>query len=78
MLINFLFINYRGFESFSNDAGEYKWDRTWTTAICEGNSCRDFLVYCNDEEIIEMRPISGFVVFSDDWVDRRGKKEFCE
>jgi hypothetical protein len=51
--------------------------RTWTTAICEENICRDFEVKCLGNEVLEMRPVTGFVVFGEGWVDRRENKRLC-
>ncbi|NCN99432.1 hypothetical protein COU62_04810 [Candidatus Pacearchaeota archaeon CG10_big_fil_rev_8_21_14_0_10_35_219] len=54
-----------------------KWDRTWTTAICSGNQCRDYLVICSGQEVVDMVPISGLVTFDEGWEDPRGKGELC-
>lgn len=51
--------------------------REWTTAICEGNVCRDYLVKCEGEKVIEMRPVTGFVVFPEDWEDTRIERKLC-
>tara|TARA_Y100000310_G_C20633640_1_gene790017 strand:- start:1572 stop:1817 length:246 start_codon:yes stop_codon:yes gene_type:complete len=53
------------------------WDRTWTTAICEGNRCVDYLVYCNGAEVLGIDKISDVVVFGDGWVDKREEKDLC-
>ena len=55
-----------------------EFDYTWTTAICDGNKCRDFEIACLDGEAIRMDPVSGMVVFPDDWVDGRKDRELCE
>jgi len=57
-----------------------EFDYTWTTAICEGNECRDFEIWCLDGEAIRIDPISGMVIFSDDFDldDQRKDREFCE
>lgn len=52
-------------------------ERTWTTAICEGNKCRDFEVRCLGDEVLSKSPITGFVIFGEDWIDRRENKELC-
>ncbi len=52
-------------------------DRTHTRALCFGQTCRDFLVSCSGTKVMDLTPISGFVTFSDDWVDLREKKELC-
>jgi len=54
-----------------------EFDYTWTTAICDGNKCRDYEIACLDGEAIRMDPVSGMVIFSDDWVDGREDKELC-
>jgi hypothetical protein len=59
------------------DYGIVKWDRTRTIALCEGNRCVDYLVYCKNKEVLEKTIISDEVVFSNDWVDKREKKELC-
>lgn len=50
-----------------------------TKAICSGNSCQDFLVSCNRRDFLEMKPLTGKVVFSDSWQDTRSEqeKELC-
>lgn len=50
-------------------------DYSHTKAICQGNSCQDFLITCNDDELVKMTPLTGLVTFSDDWVDRRSDDE---
>ena len=52
-------------------------DRTLTKAICFGNLCRDFLVTCFGKEVIDAKPISGFVTFGDEWVDLREDNKIC-
>lgn len=52
-------------------------DRTHTRALCSGRTCRDFLVSCSGSEVVELKPISGFVTFGDDWVDLRERRELC-
>lgn len=50
-------------------------DYTWTKAICEGNTCRDFEIKCLNERVIDIKPISGFVIFNNDWQDLRNEEE---
>jgi len=58
-----------------NSSPDY--DYTWTKAVCEDNVCQDFLIKCSEGELVEMSAISGKVVFSDNWVDKREKKGYC-
>lgn len=57
------------------DPSTIKFDYSWTTAICDENKCRDFLVTCLDGEAIHVDPVSGMVVFPDDWEDRREESD---
>ena len=52
-------------------------DRTLTKAVCSGQTCRDFLVTCSGSEVLDLKPISGFVTFGDGWVDKRVNKILC-
>lgn len=62
---------------FKNAEQDVSLSSTHTTALCYGQTCRDFVVKCLDNSVIELTPISGFVTFGDDWVDRRIEKELC-
>ena len=53
------------------DPSKIPFDYSYTTAICEGNKCRDFVVTCLDGEAIHLDPVSGMVIFSDNWEDLR-------
>ena len=59
------------------DPSEISFDYEYTTALCEGSACRDYVVTCLDGEAINLDPISGMVIFSDDWEDTREDKGFC-
>lgn len=48
---------------------------SWTKAICQGNECQDFLILCSGKELIEMKPLTGLIVFSDSWVDTRSQEQ---
>lgn len=60
-----------------------EFDYSWTTAICGENgnpsACRDYEIVCLDGEAIRLDPVSGMVIFPDDWKDRRSgeDREFC-
>ncbi len=65
--------------NFSFDSpGKIGFDRTLTKAVCSGNTCRDYFVECLNGEVKSISPISGFVVFPDDWRDTRGFEERSE
>jgi len=68
LILTTLFFSF----SMKND-----YERTYTSAICLDNVCRDYLFTCLDGEIIESNPISGFVTFDEDWVDKREDKNRC-
>jgi hypothetical protein len=53
----------------TNQFGDY--DYIWTTAICDGNECRDFKVTCKDGNVLDLEPITGFVTFGENWQDKR-------
>jgi hypothetical protein len=50
---------------------------TYTKAICSGKTCRDFLVSCSNNELIYLKPISGFVTFGENWIDLREDRVLC-
>jgi len=55
---------------------------SFTKAICtEKNFCQDYEVFCKEEEIIRMSPITGAAVqFSPQWEDPRSEEfinKFC-
>ena len=52
-------------------------NRTYTSAVCSGNTCRDYEFKCLNGNVVSSRAISGFVTFSDDWVDLRDDKNKC-
>ena len=54
-------------------------DYEYTTAICDGNNCRDYNITCKDGKAIRTDPISGMVIFPNDWQDSRTDedKELC-
>lgn len=58
-------------------SSEVVMDRTYTSAVCHGNKCVDYLFTCKDGQIIEFRPISSLVVFEETWVDLRQNKTRC-
>ena len=59
------------------DPSEIPFDYSYTTAICDGNKCRDFVVTCLDGEAIHLDPVSGMVIFPDYWEDSRERNGFC-
>ena len=71
MLVAFAGISY----AYGFDNQESSYEYSWTTAICSGNSCQDFLIVCNDKEVVDTQPLTGLVTFSDGWEDPRGEDE---
>lgn len=56
---------------------ENNFHSTKTRALCSGTTCRDFLISCYGQEVIEIAPISGFVTFGEDWIDKRYSSPLC-
>ncbi len=75
-ILLFVTLTYDDSWLLNKDDGRY-FKHSFTKAFCEGNVCRDFLVECLSDEVLEMKPISGFVTFGSDWVDEREEKELC-
>ncbi len=55
---------------------------SFTKAICDSKSlCQDYEIFCKDQKVIKMNPITGAVVqFSESWQDPRTseqRNEFC-
>lgn len=59
---------------FNLDSNYYS---TYTSAVCEGNTCMDYLFTCLNNEVVNYVPISGFVTFGEDWVDKRDIRNKC-
>ena len=73
-------ISLTNFAIKTNENNKISFDYSWTKAICEDNKCRDFEIKCLSGELIEMTPISGEVIFDDNWRDLRDEEErekFC-
>ena len=53
---------------------------TYTKAICnESNYCQDYIIECNGEEIVSMKPITGAIIQHDEnWQDSRNEKMINE
>jgi len=56
---------------------------TYTKAICDNNNfCQDYVITCQDGEVIEQSPITGaFVQQDEDWQDPRNgsqKEIICQ
>jgi len=49
---------------------------TYTKAICdENNFCQDYIIICENKELIEMKPITGATIqHSENWQDPRENK----
>ncbi|OIO80200.1 hypothetical protein AUJ84_04105 [Candidatus Pacearchaeota archaeon CG1_02_32_132] len=75
ILILLLLIIFSAFVILTKGEERISYDYTHTKAICQGNSCQDFLITCSDNELVEMVPLTGLVTFSDDWEDRRSDDE---
>ena len=58
---------------FSQSEGPY--DYQWTKAICEENTCRDYLITCLNGKELSISPISGFATFDKDFTHEN--KENC-
>ena len=61
----------------SSFSAKKDYERTYTSAVCNGNVCQDYEFSCLDGQIISSRAISGFVTFGDNWVDEREEKYLC-
>ena len=62
--------------SQGNHITTLQYTNSHTKAICdEQNLCQDYEIFCEDEDIVYMLPITGAVVqFSEDWQDPRDEK----
>ena len=48
---------------------------TYTKAVCdETNYCEDYVITCQDEELVSMNPTGAAIQFSKDWQDPRDKE----
>jgi hypothetical protein len=51
---------------------------TYTRALCSGNKCTDYYIECSNGNVTGIRPISGLVVFPENWTDdRENVSDFC-
>ena len=77
-LFAFAIISNGNFNLFSSNR-DYPFDYQWTTALCNGNECRDYLVTCKNGSLIEIEAISRLVTFPESWEDPRDPIEnLCE
>lgn len=52
---------------------------SWTKAICNDKECVDVLISCDNGRVVDMKPVSFKVNFSEDWNDSRDNiGEFCK
>jgi hypothetical protein len=53
---------------------------TWTTAVCDDDSCIDVLIECELGSVKSMVPVSELKKFPEGWEDPRGESEggFCK
>ncbi|MBS3081799.1 hypothetical protein J4416_02590 [Candidatus Pacearchaeota archaeon] len=61
----------------SLNVDNFNYESTYTSAVCSGNTCQDYLFTCINGETVNSRAISGLVTFSDDWVDLRTEGKEC-
>jgi len=62
-----------------NVASDAEFDYIWTTAICDGNECRDYEVTCKNGSVKDLRAVTGLVIFPENWQDRREVNDsLCE
>ena len=61
----------------SNSSSNYPHLFSHTKAICNSeNLCQDYEIFCKDQKIIKMSPITGAAVqFSADWKDQRSEEK---
>ncbi len=58
-----------------NSVKELSYNHSYTKAICDQNNrCEDYEVYCNNENVLNMRATGYFVQFPSDWKDLRDEK----
>lgn len=75
LLVLILAIFLLGLFFLSGITGSVVFDNyTYTKAICESNSCRDYVVAC-EGNMVNMIPTGNFVQFSENWSDPREKKD---
>ena len=63
---------------FSLNYDKVEFDFQHTKAICEKNVCRDYLITCKNSDVTDIVPISGLVIFDEDWQDTREDKKLCD
>ena len=53
----------------------FKNQYAYTTAICENNLCQDFLVSCQNNNLLALSPLTEKIQFSPQWKDPRQNTE---
>lgn len=78
VLLTIVFVNAQQIISQKMDSEKREYDMMWTKAICNDSYCQDYEIYCKNDELIDLKPITGAIlVIDDDWRDPR-PKEFRE
>ena len=71
LLVGAILFNYVITGEIIDTAPDREFDYQWTKAICDGNKCRDYNVTCKDGKVLDMVPITGEVIFDENWIDPR-------
>jgi hypothetical protein len=78
VLLTITFFNVEKILSQDLDAQEREYDIMWTKAICNDSYCQDYQIYCKNNEVVHLKPITGAIlVIDNNWQDPR-TKEFQE
>lgn len=57
----------------------FKNQYSYTTAICENNLCQDFLVSCQNNNLLALSPLTEKIQFSPQWKDpRQNTNSLCD
>lgn len=73
LILLIVIISFRTSGSVNNDS-PYEYTHFWTKALCNETHCQDYVIYCNGEEFIRQRPITGAVIsIPKGWEDPRNE-----
>jgi len=80
LIITLILILVMSFTMISSKGNYIKiqaYTNSHTKAICNSeNFCQDYEIFCKDQKVIRMNPITGAAVqFSVDWKDPRDEKD---
>jgi predicted Holliday junction resolvase-like endonuclease len=72
LLLTIILLKIEKISAQDINAQEREYDMMWTKAICNDSYCQDYEIYCKNQEVVHLKPITGAILVIDkDWQDSR-------